>query len=304
MKLAVEPFLLDNALMNACVFLLTAAWLGTRIRILPTIAASLLGAVYALVSLFFVPILREPYLKLTLFLLGSLPLFRRAGPFWHTLPFLLLSAATVGGASLMLTLLLGGSVSYDGTLMGTVKLRAALISACVAIVLPRAMRAILRIRKKQTLYTTVRIRLKHGEYCLKALIDSGNLLTEPLSGLPVVLIDRPVDASARPIPYRKPGGEGMLYGERAVYLLLPAYGGGAIDCVCAQSPEPIIGAQAILPESLLPQEWRTMHAGMDQTRLGTPAALARRWQTRYLMVHSHKRRTPRAARSGGRGALH
>ena len=133
MKLAIEPFLLDNTLMNACVFFLTAVWLGVRLRLLPTLLASLIGAVYALLSLFWLPVLREPFIKLPAFLIVALPLYKRAGPFWRTLPFLLLSAATVGGAALMLTMLLGGRITADGTLMGTVPLRAALFAGCLEI---------------------------------------------------------------------------------------------------------------------------------------------------------------------------
>ena len=48
MKLAIEPFLLDNTLMNCCIYLLAAAWMGVRLRILPALGVSLLGAVYAL----------------------------------------------------------------------------------------------------------------------------------------------------------------------------------------------------------------------------------------------------------------
>ena len=304
MKVAIEPFLIDNAVMNYCVFALTAAWLGIRMRVGPAILASLLGAGYALASLFLLPILRAPYIKLPLFLIGSLPLYRRAGPVYRVLPFLMLSAATVGGSALMLTMLFGGSVTADGTLIGTVPVRTALLSALIAVFLPRIMRSALHIRKKHSIRTTVIVRLKTHVYELNALIDSGNLLTDPISGLPVLLIDRAVDEPTRSIPFYKLSGEGILHGERPVRVVLPEYGGAILDCICAESPEPIRGAQAILPEALIPQEWRTSNVQMDQKHLGSPAFAASHWQTRYLMVHSHKRRTAGAARSGRGSPLH
>ena len=304
MKLAIEPFLFDNALMNGCVFALTAAWLGVRIRLLPTLLLSLLGAVYALLSLFVQPVLREWYLKVPCFLLLSLPLFRSAGSPLRVLPFLLLSAATVGGAALLLTLLFGGSITYDGTLIGTVTVRAALVSAALAGMLPRILRAMLRVRRKKDLYTTVIVRLKHHTYQMKALIDSGNLLKEPLSGLPVMLIDFEPDHPTRPVPFQTSQRSGVLLAERAQSLFLPDYGGAAADCFCAESPLPIPDAQAILPESVLPQKWRTEYDRMASPYLAAPAFAARRWQTRYLLVHSHKRRLAGAARSGRGSALH
>lgn len=304
MKLAIEPFLLDNAMMNACVYLLTAAWLGIRLKLLPTALASLLGAVYALLSLFVLPMLKEPYLKLPAFLLGSLPLFRRAGPFYRTLPVLLLSAATVGGAALLLTLLLGGSVSSDGTLMGTVTLRSALASVLLACCLPRIFRALFKTHRRRALYTEVVIELNIHTFRLRALIDSGNLLTEPVSGLPVILIDRSVDAPTRPIPYADTAQGGVLFGERARCVHLPAYGGAEIDCYIAASPEKLGAVQAILPESLLPQEWRTKDVQTLETVVVAPVSVAARWQKRYLLVHSHQRGIAGAARSGRRSVLH
>ena len=304
MKVAVEPFLLDNALMNYCVFALTAVLLGVRVKVLRTITASLIGAAYALVSLFLVPLLREPYLKLPCFLLVALPLYRGAGRRLRIVPYLLLSAATVGGTALLLTLLFGGSVTADGTLVGTIPLRAALASAVIASLLPRIVRKLLMSRRKRQGTTEITVRLKTHTYRMQALIDSGNLLTEPISGLPVLLLNRPVDAPRLPIPFANLAGEGVLFGERARSVALPDYGGVAVDCVCAEAPNAIVGAEAILPECLLPYDWRRKDADPVLARVGAYSLAAARWQTRYLLVHSHKRKPARAARSRRGGALH
>ncbi len=294
MKLSVEAFLFDNALMNYCVYALTGAWIGVRIRLLPTLTVSLIGAVYALLSLFVEPLLRAWYCRVPCFLLFSLPLFRTAGTPLRTLPFLLLSAATVGGSALMLTLLLGGSITKDGTILGTVPLRAALVSAAIASMLPRLMRAMLLRRNRSALYTPVVVRLKTHTYRMTALIDSGNLLREPATGLPVLLMDRAPDRPLLPVPYANASKSGVLYGERARSVILSEYG-VAVDCVCAQSPLPIAHAEAILPEAVLPVKWRTKHDQKAFAHLVAPAFAAARWQTHYLLVHSHKRGLARAA---------
>lgn len=304
MKINIESFLFDNTLMNYCVFSLTAAWLGIRIRLLPTALVSLIGAAYALLSLFMIPLMREWYLKLPSFLLISLPLFRKAGTWIRTVPFLLLSAATVGGSVMLLTLLFGGSIHADGSVIGTVPVRAALVSVALACTLPRLLRAMLQTRRKKSFETTVVVQLGCHTYRLTAIVDSGNLLKEPISGLPVLLIDRAPDAPNLPIPYSGATQSSVLLGERARSVVLPDYHHAAIDCICAQSPHPIGGAEAILPESLLPGDWRTKHDCMAAAHLGAPALTARNWQTHYLLVHSHKRRASAAARSGGRSAMH
>lgn len=303
MKITIEPFLLDNTLMNCCVYLIAAAWMGVRIRILPTVAVSLLGAIYALLSLFYWTVLREPPLKITCFLAASFLLFRQAGA-WRSLPFLLFSAALTGGTAMFMTLLFGGSVYADGTLVGTVPVRAALLSAFAALCLPRIIRTLLRTRRNRSMHTEVEVRLASHTYRLDALIDSGNLLKEPITGLPVILIDRAVDRPLMPIPFMKLSGSGVLYGERPRSVKLSAFGNMPVDCICVQSPEPIGKAQAIVPECLLPYDWRTRNDRMAISNLGSPARAAARWQTRYLMVHSCKRGTAAAARSGGRSAVH
>ena len=303
MKITIEPFLFDNTLMNCCVYLLTAAWMGVRVRMLPVLGVSFLGALYALIALFYVPLLREPLLKALFFLLLSAPLFRRAGWF-RTIPYLLLSAALTGGTAMLLTLYFGGSVYADGTMIGTVPVRAAMLSTVAACSLPRLIRRLLLIRRRNSLYTRITVQLETHVYRLDALIDSGNLLREPVSGLPVLLIERDVDRPTYPIPFDKLSGSGVLFGERPVSVLLTEYGNTAVDCVCAKAPEQIGRAQAILPESLLPYDWRVQNDQMDYTHLGSPAFVASRWQTRYLMVRSRKRGTPAAARSGGGSALH
>jgi stage II sporulation protein GA (sporulation sigma-E factor processing peptidase) len=304
MKIAIEPFLLDNTLMNCCVYLLAAAWMGVRIRIGPTVLASLIGACYAFASLFLIPTLREPYCKLPCFLLVSLPLFRRSGGFLKPIPFILLAAALTGGAAMLLTLQFGGTVYADGTMVGTVPLRAALLSAVCAACLPRLIRKLLSVRRRRTLHTELTVRLAEHTYRLDALIDSGNLLKDPVSGLPVILIDREVDRPLRPIPFAKASCGGVLYGERPVSAVLPQYGGVTVDCICARAPEPIGAAQAILPESLLPYDWRITDDSVATSYLGTPARAAAHWQTQYLMVRSCKRGTSSSARSGRGSAVH
>jgi stage II sporulation protein GA (sporulation sigma-E factor processing peptidase) len=303
MKVAIEPFLIDNTLMNCCVYLLAAAWMGVRIRLFPTVAVSLLGAVYAWISLFCVPALREPLLKIPCIMISSMLLFRRAGA-WKSLPFLLLSAALTGGAAMLLTLQLGGRVYADGTMIGTVPLRAALLSAAAALCLPRMLRKLLSVRRRHALRTEIVVQLSEHTYRLDALIDSGNLLREPFTGLPVLLIEREVDRPSLPVPFEKLSGSSILYGERPRAVVLPAFGNATVDCVCVQAPVPIGKAQAVLPESLLPYDWRTKDDRMALSYMGSPARAAAHWQTRYLMVHSRKRRTSAAARSRGGSPLH
>ncbi|MCI8632408.1 MAG: hypothetical protein HFE64_02865 [Lachnospiraceae bacterium] len=77
--------------------------------------------------------------------------------------------------------------------------------------------AIYFIEKKHK--TEMSIQIVYGEkvYTLKALVDSGNLLREPVKGQPVVVVKASVFESEKlqaswPIPYHTIQGEGILFG--------------------------------------------------------------------------------------------
>lgn len=82
-----------------------------------------------------------------------------------------------------LCLLLGGSLS-GGALIGTVPLRVALLGAAAAALLPRPVRAFFSAVRGRSRRVRLRIVLDDRTLELTALADSGNLLTEPLSGKP------------------------------------------------------------------------------------------------------------------------
>ena len=73
MSISIEWFLLDNTMMNLCIFLLASALSGTRVRFGPVCLFSIAGAVYALLSLFVWPWLGRLPVKLIAFFTLALP---------------------------------------------------------------------------------------------------------------------------------------------------------------------------------------------------------------------------------------
>ena len=222
MELSIELFLLDNLMMDLLMLHLAAAIGALRLRPVAAVAAALGGAVYALLSLTAVPLLRTLPCKLLLCVLASLPLTHGLRELPRALLALFLSACLTGGLLLALTLLLGGTLS-GGALVGTVPLRVVL--------------------EDRTLELT-------------AFADSGNLLTEPLSGKPVVVVERmlmPLTEGGRPVPYAALGGDGFLYAVQP--RLIQVYCGGwyAVDALVAPADVQIMGTQAIIDSALLPK---------------------------------------------------
>lgn len=77
---------------------------------------------------------------------------------------------------------------------------------------------------------TVKISTERGEVTLNGIIDTGNMLTEPFSGYPVLLAGDELNAIApknsaaalRVIPYSSISGEGLLLGFRPMMLEVKA----------------------------------------------------------------------------------
>lgn len=301
MKISVELFLLDNTLMNLCVYLLAAVWIGTRARPLPILLASLIGAVYALLSLFVVPALRLLPVKLVCFLLFGLPLWERGTSLIKTLLCILLAAAAVGGVALSLTLLCGGSVLSNGTLIGTLPLRTALIIVCASLALLRAFRGIVSRRELTSRTVPMTVTMGGTERTFRALVDTGNALIEPVSGLPIALLSGVTVETGRPVVYRTQGGASILLAARPEQITVQ----GRTVCGCvAKAVMPIPGADAILPASMLPKEWRNPNESMDPEPVAAPDASASLRPQERLLVYPQRRNPARAARPRGGSAVH
>jgi hypothetical protein len=133
-----------------------------------------------------------------------------------------------------------------------------------------AVSLLLRLRKKIPRQVLVEIGESEDTLTtLTALVDSGNLLVEPLSGQSVMVVDRlaatflpselaflrdggtpALTPRLRLIPYSTASGEGILYG----YLPRLVRVGGKVRAACvaiAPLPDHMGGADAILPSSLI-----------------------------------------------------
>ena len=304
MRVSAELFLLDNALMNLCIFLLAAALCGMRVRFWPLLLFSAGGAVYALLSLFLLPVLQNVWVKLASFVLLGLPLRERGTPLLLNTVCVLLSAAMVGGAVVCLTLMTGGTVQARGTVVGTVRLRTALIGLALALLLPRAVRGLLSKRRCEALYTPLTVCLNGTSVTYVALVDTGNALIEPISGLPIVLLENADVKKERVVVYRTQGGEGVLFAARPKSVRLPAYGNACVDCYVARAMQPIPGANAILPAGLLPADWRKRYERNMGKNLGETADSAAYRQKKRVLVYSHGRKPARPAQRRRGGTLH
>lgn len=267
----IELFLLDNFLMNLLTLRAAAAMLSRRLKGSRAALVSLVGAAAAAAAAAGGAMFVTLPAKLAATLLMALAFPPRSfRELLHSAAALFLSAAVSGGAVLLTAFAFGGTFR-SGVIYGAIPVRAALLGAAVTAFMPRSIRKILsrRVRSEQlvrieyeftvsntksaanTRHKSVRTGIKvikedkrtFSAECL-GIIDTGNALFEPISGLPVIVVNprrHPELSSAAsvPIPVRTAAGESLLFGLKPKKLLIngfpveavlaPGAGGAKLD---------------------------------------------------------------------------
>lgn len=302
MKIVLEWFLLDNACMNLCIYLTAAAMLRIRPVLRRIILSSVLGSVYAALSLFCFPILNRPLLRILCFLLLGVPMQSKMRSPFLLFGAILLSAALVGGIALLITLLTGGSISMQGTMVSTVTLRTALITAALSLIVHRTVRDLRRGRRESANTAEISVRFQNATYQYTALADSGNLLTDPLTGLPIVLLAYP-RIKGRPVPIHTANGAGTLSVVRCKSLIFRE-GGRAPDCCIANPPAPTDPYSAIIPLEFLSYERRNQYAAKILFNGPANTLLVRFLQKKFLLLYAHQGKSSFSAVRRGGSTVH
>ena len=147
-----------------------------------------------------------------------------------------------------------GGTLRGGVIYGAIPLRAALLGAAAAAFMPRSIRKILsrRVRNEQIVHIKYEFAAPNSNRCEKnkssheskssgitilkrdkrifsaeclGIIDTGNALSEPISGLPVIVLGAKrhsefAQAANVPIPMRTAAGESLLFGLKPKKLLI------------------------------------------------------------------------------------
>lgn len=273
-----DVYFIVNFTMDALALYLTAKAVGNPPKLLRISLAAAMGAIYSLLTLFlpdenplsFFTAVTFPFLMILVAFGWREKLrdtFRPLAAFW-VISFLL------GGAATAVSYLLGRWADREALIGGRVEALPGELPywgiLLLALVVGAILSLLLRRRKKipQTVTLTIGEDTQ-GAVTLTGMVDSGNLLTEPLSGSAVILVDRELATFLPPelaflrtkdpptltprlrlIPYSTANGEGILYG----YLPKIVQIGGKPRTACiavASLPKGEEAAMVILPASLL-----------------------------------------------------
>ncbi|HOR13041.1 MAG TPA: sigma-E processing peptidase SpoIIGA, partial [Clostridia bacterium] len=162
--------------MNLAVLVLSAALSGFRLSMPAAFAASLSGAVFALLAVSSCPVLTKLLPKLLFALVLALGLkFSNFAGYLRSLLCVLLSAMLLGGLMLILVHLQTNEVKsafVGGVLLGSVEIRLLLLTVAFAAVLPRCLRYLRNITRIDTNKIPLKVIVDGYSLSTTALIDS------------------------------------------------------------------------------------------------------------------------------------
>jgi stage II sporulation protein GA (sporulation sigma-E factor processing peptidase) len=160
--------------------------------------ASIIGAIYAVISyMSILKIYSNIFLKL---LLSVIMIYIAYKPknvkilFKNLLMFYLASFVFGGVAFSLIYLIRPQDILIEnGMFVGTYSLKVVMLSACVGFVVIYAVFKFTKSKiNKNALFCNIKIVINKKEVETKAMIDSGNCLKDPISGMPVIVVEHTV----------------------------------------------------------------------------------------------------------------
>lgn len=195
MTIYLDIILLENICMNYIILFATGLIHRTKIKGWKILISSIIGGVYAILS--FAPIL-EIYSNLIFKMLLSVVMVYIA---FHPsnvkillkelIIFYLVSFAFGGCAFCLLYFIRPQDILMrNGVLTGTYPIKIALLGGIVGFVIVNiAFKVVKGKLSKKDMFCEVTIFLNNKQKTIKAFIDTGNLLKDPISGMPVIVIE-------------------------------------------------------------------------------------------------------------------
>ena len=196
MTIYIDVVLIENLIMNYIILLATGLILKIKIKHIRLIIGSLLGAIYTIIG--YIGIL-EIYSNFILKIILSIMIVYVAyypqslKKMCKELLFFYLTSFVFGGVAFSLIYIVKPQeiIMKNGLFLGTYPLKTVILGAIVAfIIIVTAFKIVKSKISKKDLICEVIIEIENKKIVTKALIDTGNMLKEPITNTPVVVIER------------------------------------------------------------------------------------------------------------------
>lgn len=195
MVVYIEDAILDNLVINSIILFLSLFSLRQKIKILKVICASLLGCVVSIALTFFsLPLFLTILIKFLLGLILSSIVIQKFSFKLLSLFYVVFLTFTfvMGGFCFFIIYLFGGEVYSITNMTYNLPISLGVIFIFLGIYAFLLIHAIKVFYKKQKLasfYYDVILHIQNKKIKIKAYLDSGNLLQDNLTGLPILIVN-------------------------------------------------------------------------------------------------------------------
>ncbi len=195
MTIYVDVVLIENLIMNYIILFATDIILKNKSKFWRLLLASLIGAIYTVISYISnFKIYSSMILKMILSIIIVYVAFnpQNMKKMWKTLLIFYLTSLVFGGAAFALIYIVKPQETFlkNGLFLGTYSLKTILLSAIVAfLIIIGAFTVVKNKISKRDMFCDIKIKLNNKEIEAKAMLDTGNLLKEPITNIPVIVVE-------------------------------------------------------------------------------------------------------------------
>lgn len=196
MTIYIDIIFLENLFMNYIILFATCTIVKAPIKILRIFISSTIGSIYAIVSYMSV---MEIYSNTVLKILLSIAMVyiafdsRTLKQFFKQLIIFYLTSFTFGGVAFALLYFISPQdiLMENGVLIGTYPIKIILSAGIVGfIIITNSFKNIKGRLTKKDMYCNIKVNINRKYAYIKAIIDTGNFLKEPITRVPVVVVEK------------------------------------------------------------------------------------------------------------------
>ena len=195
MTIYIDVVLIENLIMNYIILFTTGLILKLKIQSIRILIASLLGAIYSILAYTGVlKIYASFLLKIVLSILIVYIAFnpQNVKKMWKDLLIFYLTSFVFGGAAFALIYIVKPQdiIMKNGLFLGTYPLKTVMLGAVIAFAVIIAAFSIVKSRiSKKDMFCEIETKINNKIVKTRAMIDTGNMLKEPITNTPVVVVE-------------------------------------------------------------------------------------------------------------------
>ena len=191
----IDIIFLENLIMNSIILYATAVILKVSPKMLRVIASSTIGSIYAIITYVTeIEILASVILKAILAVIMIYVAFnpQNIKRMWKQVAIFYLTSFVFGGVALYLIYYIQPQNVFmkNGVFVGEYVLKVIMLGAIVAFIIIKISLKIIKTKiNPKDMYCKIKIKLQEKTIETRAMIDTGNLAKEPITNIPVVIVE-------------------------------------------------------------------------------------------------------------------